>query len=68
MTNQEISHYEKFLYLPQCFQKSSDASESVCLWERVKHIADRVSSDEVVLLTHYIEQDLKKPLIDRLID
>ena len=34
----EIAHHAQFLPLPQCFQKSSasEASESVCMRERVK--------------------------------
>ena len=33
----EIAHYEQFLLLPKCFQKSSaaEASESVCMRESV---------------------------------
>ena len=36
----EIAHYEQFLLLPQGCQNSSaaDASESVCMWERVKSL------------------------------
>ena len=38
MAKREIAHYEQFLLLPQCFQKSSgaDASKVVYKWERVK--------------------------------
>ena len=38
LANGEIAYYEQFLLLPQCFQKSSasGASESVCVWERVR--------------------------------
>ena len=34
----EMALLEQFLFLPQCFQKSTAAekSESVCMWERVK--------------------------------
>ena len=37
MTNGDITHYELFHHLPQCFQKSSvaKASKSFCFWERV---------------------------------
>ena len=37
MPKGEIAHYEQFLLLPQCFQKSSavEMSESVYMWERV---------------------------------
>ena len=37
MAEVEIAHYEQFLLLPHCFQKSSaaEASESVYIWERV---------------------------------
>ena len=33
----EIAHYEQFLLLPQCFQKTSaaEAPETICMWERV---------------------------------
>ena len=33
----EIAHFEQFPLLSPCFQKSSaaDASERVCMWERV---------------------------------
>ena len=33
-----IDHNEHFILLSQCFQKSStaEASEIVCLWERIK--------------------------------
>ena len=36
----EIAQHEQFLLLPQCFKKSRDpeASESVCMCERVKNI------------------------------
>ena len=27
----EITHYEQFLFLPQCFQKSSAAHPSICM-------------------------------------
>ena len=35
---EKIAHYEQYLNLSQCFQKSSavDASKSVYKWERVK--------------------------------
>ena len=35
----EIAHHEQFVLFPQCFQKLSttEASESVYLWERVKY-------------------------------
>ena len=38
MAKGEIAHHEQFHLWPQCFQKSSaaEASESVCMWERVK--------------------------------
>ena len=31
-----LRHYDQFLLLPQCFQKSStaEASEIVCMWEK----------------------------------
>ena len=34
----DIAHFDQFLLLPQCFQKSSaaESSESVCMRERVK--------------------------------
>ena len=37
VAKEEIAYFEKFLFLSQCFQKSSAAysPESVCLWERV---------------------------------
>ena len=42
LANGEIAHYEQFLLLPQCLQKSSaaEASESVCIWEglHVSHL------------------------------
>ena len=40
MANEELAHYEQFLPLPQCFQKSSAAnpSECVCMWEGVKTV------------------------------
>ena len=43
MANGEIAHYEQFIHLPQCFQKLSaaDASESIYMWERVKHDNNR---------------------------
>ena len=38
MAKGEIAHHEQFHLRPQCFQKSfaAKASESVCIWERVK--------------------------------
>ena len=38
MEKEEIAHFEQFPLLSQCFKKSSaaEASESVCMWERVK--------------------------------
>ena len=48
-----IAHYEQFLLLPQCFQKSSDAEslESVYMWEMVKtgpigNYSDQLSSKQ----------------------
>ena len=37
VAKEEIAHDEQFLLLPQCFKKSSaaEASENVCMWERV---------------------------------
>ena len=37
MANREIAHHEAFHLLPQLFQKlyAAEASESVCMWERV---------------------------------
>ena len=36
--NGEIAHFQQFIHLSQCFQKSSvaKASVSVCMWERAK--------------------------------
>ena len=38
VTKGEIACFEQILLLSQCFQESSDAeaSEGVCMWERVK--------------------------------
>ena len=35
----EIAHYEQFLLLTQCFQKSSaaEASGSICMWKAFTH-------------------------------
>ena len=37
VAKKEITHYEQFLILPQCFRNFSagESSESVCMWERV---------------------------------
>ena len=47
VTNGEIAYYEQFLLLPQCFQILSDAelSESVCMWEMVKHVKLNICDD-----------------------
>ena len=39
-TKGEIVHHEQFLLLSQCFKKpsSTEASESVCMWETVNTI------------------------------
>ena len=40
MANEGIAHYEQVLLLPQLFQNSSavEATERVCIWERVRLI------------------------------
>ena len=40
VAKEEIARFGQFLLLSQCFPKSSaaEASESVCMWERVKLI------------------------------
>ena len=42
----EIARFEQFLFLSQFVQKSSaaDASECVCMWERVKFIIDVIDN------------------------
>ena len=41
MAKEEIANREQFLLLQQCFQKKSalEASESICMRERVKEIS-----------------------------
>ena len=43
----EITCFEQFLLLPQCFQKSSatEVSESVWMWERVKEWSGYISCE-----------------------
>ena len=44
-------NYERFLLLKRCFQKSSaaEASESVCLWEKVKVHTTRSNTYEITM-------------------
>ena len=37
VAKREITHHEQLYFLPQRFQKSStaEASENVCMWERI---------------------------------
>ena len=43
LTKEEIACFEQFHLLSQCFQKLSaaEASESVCLWERVHAVDEK---------------------------
>ena len=45
----KIAHNEQFILLSQYFQKSSavEASESICMWERVKGYVTVCSNDLV---------------------
>ena len=47
MAKREIAHYEQFILLPKCFQKSStaEASQSVSFWERVHKWVNRYSGE-----------------------
>ena len=53
MANGEITHYEKFLHLPLLFQEScaAEASESDCMWERVKGLPDTIFFELSLLKT-----------------
>ena len=50
MAKGEIARFEQFLFLSQCFQKSSaaDASKGVYSWEKVKLI------DQSIVVERYL--------------
>ena len=55
MANSEIAHHEQFLYLSQSFQKSSapEASESVCMRERVNLYLISRSASQIAFSSNY---------------
>ena len=60
MAKGEVAHHEQFLLLPQCFQTSAaaEASESFCMWERVKRpkciFHMNILNDEEAPIVHFL--------------
>ena len=55
MRKGEIAYNEQFFLFPQCFQKpfAEEASESVCMWEKVNSTRNTLSlSEQRLTLSH----------------
>ena len=55
----EIPCFEQFLLLSKCFQKSSaaEASESVYMWERIKHLLSNLKCHQFGNLRRKISEN-----------